>query len=102
RDCRGFEITFPEKKTAHMSYPVGLHAEYTLPWGYQFIDGFFFLRANSCAKLVWGDETACEPCSALASHRILQGILERIHHGAHEKSRLVFHPIGNLIDLNRR
>ncbi|KAJ7849647.1 hypothetical protein B0H14DRAFT_3452357 [Mycena olivaceomarginata] len=40
----------PQNKNPHTSYPFGLHAEYSLAWGYESANGTFFLRANTCLK----------------------------------------------------
>ncbi|KAJ7851948.1 hypothetical protein B0H14DRAFT_2284862, partial [Mycena olivaceomarginata] len=86
----------------HTSYPFGLHAEYSLLWGYEFTDGSLFLRANTCIKRLCGEEEECKSCAALFSNPNLQGILDRIVHGVHKNSRLAFHPIANLMEMYRR
>ncbi|KAF7369372.1 hypothetical protein MVEN_00265800 [Mycena venus] len=102
KECRGWMLMFPEGKNAHTSYPFGLHAESALPWGYEFLDGSFFLRADTCLRIFVGEEAQCESCTALPSNSNLQGILDRLRDGVHENSRLIFHPIANLVELNRR
>jgi hypothetical protein len=46
-ECMGWQIIFPAGKPAHGSYPFVLHDEHALPWGYEFYNGVFTLRANS-------------------------------------------------------
>ncbi|KAJ6453311.1 hypothetical protein C8R45DRAFT_945151 [Mycena sanguinolenta] len=37
--CPEWRLIFPEGKNAHTSYPFGMHAEFSLPWGYEFAQG---------------------------------------------------------------
>ncbi|KAJ7486985.1 hypothetical protein FB451DRAFT_1026796 [Mycena latifolia] len=101
--CPGLKISFPPGKTPNNSYPFLLHDEYPLPWGYEFSNGSFFLRAGSCQhKFAPKEDAQCKNCTALLSDKTLRGILDRIVNGVHENSRLAFHPMGNLVELNRR
>ncbi|KAF7344645.1 hypothetical protein MVEN_01624700 [Mycena venus] len=102
RQCRGWRLIFPEGQNPHTSYPFGVHAEYSLPWGYELANGSLFLRADGCLRHLREDEEECEPCSALPRDSNLRGILDRILNGVHENSRLTFHPIANLVDMHRR
>jgi len=79
-----------------------VHAEYSLPWGYELANGSLFLRADGCLRRLREEEEECEPCSALPRDSNLRGILDRILHGVHENSRLAFHPIANLVEMHRR
>ncbi|KAJ7232667.1 hypothetical protein B0H12DRAFT_971930, partial [Mycena haematopus] len=100
--CRGWQLVFPEGKNPHTSYPFGLHAEYSLSWGYQFIDESLFLRAKNCLREICGQDEQCKSCTALPSDSVLRGILDRIINGVHENSRLAFHPIASLVEAHRR
>ncbi|KAJ7873646.1 hypothetical protein B0H14DRAFT_2344081, partial [Mycena olivaceomarginata] len=91
RKCNGWRVIFPEGQNPHTSYPFGLHAEYSLLWGYEFTDGSLFPRVNTCIKRLCGEEEECKSCAALFSNPNLQGILDRIVHGVHENPRLAFH-----------
>ncbi|KAJ7824027.1 hypothetical protein B0H13DRAFT_1919358 [Mycena leptocephala] len=102
RECCGWKLILPEGQNPHTSYPFGLHAEHSLPWGYEFANGSLFLRANTCNKCLCGEEEQCESCTALFSDPNLRGILDRILNGVHENSRLAFHPIANLVEMYRR
>jgi hypothetical protein len=102
RECIGWSIRFPAGKSPHTSYPFALHAEYSLPWGYEFSDGSFSLCATGCLRRLKDKESLCKPCVVVSSNTILAGIYTRIRDGVDENSRLCFHPIENLIEINRR
>ncbi|KAJ7752527.1 hypothetical protein B0H14DRAFT_2182183, partial [Mycena olivaceomarginata] len=102
RECIGWTIRFPAGKSPHTSYPFTLHTEYSLPWGYEFSEGNFILRASGCLRRLKDEEILCNPCVVVSSNTILAGIYARIRDGVDENSRLCFHPIENLIEINRR
>jgi hypothetical protein len=54
KERRGWMLMFPEGRNAHTSYPFELRAECALPWGYEFTDGSFFLRADTCVRIIVG------------------------------------------------
>ncbi|KAJ7787875.1 hypothetical protein B0H14DRAFT_3578700, partial [Mycena olivaceomarginata] len=102
KNCPGWRLIVPEGQNPHTSYPFGLHAEFSLPWGYEFANGSLFLRANSCLEDCSGEDEQCRSCAVLPSDSNLKGVLDRIFNGVHENSRLAFHPIGNLVQMHRR
>jgi hypothetical protein len=100
--CYGILVLFPAGKTHHTSYPFGIHGEQPVPWNYHSIDDRFFVQARDCKKGLVNDERNCSACGRITSYPRYQGIIERIHHGVHENTPLVYHPHGNLTELVRR
>ncbi|KAF8217490.1 hypothetical protein K438DRAFT_1507092, partial [Mycena galopus ATCC 62051] len=82
--------------------PFGLHDEHALPWGYEFCNGVFTLRAIGCWRLLGGYKNMCYPCVDLRNNTILAGIMERICEGLHENAPFRYHPVANLINFARR
>jgi hypothetical protein len=101
--CGGVLVSFPAGKNQHTSYPFGLHQEQVVPWDYRSVDDKFYLQARSCSKqLLKTDEETCRACESIKSTPLYQGIANRIEHGVHENTPLVYHGIGGLLTVVRR
>jgi hypothetical protein len=100
--CKGILVEFPAGKNHHTSYPFGLHNERIIPWDYHSINDAFYIQAKSCQKPRKKAGMACDDCRALTSTTIYEGIINRIEHGVHESTPLVYHGVGGLVTAVRR
>ena len=102
RICPGIKIDIPAGKSAHSSYPFGLHDEFGDPWNYSVTEGRLALYSRRCMGKVFSGREQCLPCQRLGDDNRLQGIIRRMEQGVHENSNLVYHSIGGLIEIVRR
>ncbi|KAF8058599.1 hypothetical protein FPV67DRAFT_1565461 [Lyophyllum atratum] len=101
--CPGIVVSLPPGKSAHSTYPFGLHDELGDPWDYTVNRGVLTLRSKGCATEVLSDGSVrCLACEDLQENPNLDGILHRMRNGVHENARLVFHGVGGLITINRQ
>ena len=87
--CEGVLVDFPEGANHHISYPFGIHSERSVPWNYRSTDDAFYIQAKSCQKTSSTQGGVCGNCQRLTSSTLFAGIMDRIHHGAHENVPLV-------------
>jgi hypothetical protein len=85
--CSGVLVSFPAGKNQHTLYPFGLHQEQVVPWDYR------------SKQLLKTDEESCCACESIKSTPLYQGIANRIEHGVHENTPLVYHGIGGLLTV---
>jgi hypothetical protein len=100
--CKGILVEFPAGKNHHTSYPFGLHNERIIPWDYHSIDDSFYIQAKACQKPRNNAGIPCNNCRALTSTTLYEGIMDRIKHGVHESTPLVYHGVGGLVTAVRR
>lgn len=97
-----FSSSFQQEKIYHTSYPFGLHNERIIPWDYHSINDAFYIQAKACQKPQKKTGVACDNCRALTSTTLYEGIMNRIEHGVHESTPLVYHGVGGLVTAVRR
>lgn len=100
--CEGFHVTFPEGTNHHISYPFGIHSERPVPWNYRSVDDIFWIQAKSCQKSSNTLGGLCKNCQKLTSSNLFAGIIDRICHGTHENTPLMYHGVRALITIVRR
>ncbi|KAI9432593.1 hypothetical protein H4582DRAFT_2132159 [Lactarius indigo] len=100
--CEGILVPFPHGKNHHISYPFGIHSERDLPWDYRSTRDKFYIQAKLCRRPSISKGNACNNCQALTSIPIYISIMDRIQHGVHENSPLIYHGIGGLVEVARR
>jgi hypothetical protein len=100
--CEGIVVAFPDGKSHHSSYPFGMHSELSVPWYYRSAHDTFYIQAKSCQKASTEAGGACEDCQKLTSNALYTGIMDRIKHGTHDNTPLVYHGIEGLITIARR
>lgn len=111
RTCCGIQVKFPTGRSAHSSYPYGIHDELGDPWDYSVTRGVMILRAKGCvtnATLAVAPHTyaalphgRCNACNMLTKNGNLQGVLRRIETGVHENTHLTYHSVGGLVAIVR-
>ena len=102
RRCEGVVVDFPPKKNHHTSYPFGIHNERDIPWDYRSTNDKFYIQAKLCCRPFVSEGSACQDCHELTSTPFYVGIMDRIRHGVHENSPLMYHGVGGLIEVARR
>jgi hypothetical protein len=102
RQCLGIHVDFPPGRSAHSSYPFGIHDELGDPWDYSVTKGVLVLHAKGCVNATHQESSICNSCKALTQNKNLQGILQRIKTGVHENTPLMYHSVGGLVTLARR
>ncbi|KAF8223879.1 hypothetical protein L208DRAFT_1124317, partial [Tricholoma matsutake] len=100
--CSGIPINFPPGKSAHSSYPYGIHDKLGDSWDYSVISGVMVLHAKGCTSKAQCTSGCCKHCEALTKNGNLQGILQQIETGVHENTHLMYHIIGGLVMIVRR
>ena len=101
--CEGILIEFPRRSNHHLSYPFGLHSERDILWNYSSTGDKFYIQAKKCRKPVISKGSACKDCRALTSLPLYICIMmDRIRHGVHENTPLVYHGVGGIFELIRR
>ena len=101
--CEGILIEFPRRRNHHLSYPFGLHSERDILWNYSSTGDKFYIQAKKCRKPVISKGSACKDCRALTSLPLYICIMmDRIRHGVHENTPLVYHGVGGIFELIRR
>jgi hypothetical protein len=100
--CCGIPVEFPPGRSAHSSYPYGIHDELGDPWDYSVTSGAMILRAKGCTSKAQHMHGRCKACDRLTENGNLQGVLRRINTGVHENTHLTYHSIGGLVTIARR
>jgi hypothetical protein len=100
--CCGIPVNFPPGRSAHSSYPYGIHDELGDPWDYSVTSGAMILRAKGCTLKTQHMHARCNACDGLTKNGNLQGVLRRIKTGVHENTHLQYHSIGGLVTILRR
>ena len=100
--CEGILVEFPHGSNPHLSYPFGLHSERDIPWDYYSTGDKFYIQAKKCRKPVINKGSACKDCRGLTSLPLYIGIMDRIRHGVHENTPLVYHGVGGIVEIIRR
>ena len=100
--CEGILVEFPHRSNPHLSYPFGLHSERDIPWDYYSTGDKFYIQAKKCRKPVISKGSACKDCRGLTSLPLYIGIMDRIRHGVHENTPLVYHGVGGIVEIIRR
>jgi hypothetical protein len=100
--CCGIPVKFPLGRSAHSSYPYGIHDELGDPWDYSVTSGVMILRAKGCASKAQHMHRRCKACERLTENGNLQGVLRRIKTGVHENTHLTYHSIGGLVTIVQR
>ena len=102
KTCCGISVEFPSGRSAHSSYPYGIHDELGDPWDYSVRSGVMTLRAKGCTLNDQHMHGRCKACNKLTENGKLQGVLRRIKTGVHENTRLTYHSVGGLVTIVRR
>ncbi|PPQ82822.1 hypothetical protein CVT26_008090 [Gymnopilus dilepis] len=101
--CQGYELTFPEGKSPHSSYPFALHDVLPLPWSYEVSwDGRMALHAVRCCRMLDTGVESCRACQRLGENSYLDGILTRLEEGTHPNSAFAYHGVSGLIEMLQR
>ncbi|KAF9003190.1 hypothetical protein BDZ89DRAFT_1240632 [Hymenopellis radicata] len=96
--CSGYLLTFPPGMTPHLDYSFPLHHRLAVPWGYEWRQGRFILRANTCLETVRKSETSCPACLAIKDDPSLGSIIQRRDNGVHESTNLDFYTHRQLVE----
>jgi hypothetical protein len=99
KSCKGYILVFPDGKSPHTCYPFALHDVLILPWDYTTHNSVMTLFARSYTGRREELFELCHACRNLAKIESLQGIVNRIQHGAHENAGFAYHGFGGLHDL---
>jgi hypothetical protein len=99
--CEGYNITFPEGKSPHTTYPFALHNTIVLPWDYTMKNGTMRLFAHNCSGSSRGLVSTCQPCQQLGKNERLKNILRHME-GTHENARFTYHGFDSLQKMLQR
>ena len=99
--CNGISVLFQDGQSYHTAYPFGLHAKLQLLWNYHSIDNVFYIQSRSCKSALVQSGSSCRDCMALTQNDAFVSICDRIYHGVHPNTPLIYHSIGGLIAVAR-
>jgi hypothetical protein len=100
--CSGAYLAMPESVLPYSAYPFMLHEAYALPWHIHIIGHRMLIQSIHCANVRETSSDSCQACSQLLTHRIVEGILDRIKNGIHANTTYAYQPIGGLIEILRK
>ncbi|KAF8261813.1 hypothetical protein EI94DRAFT_1604927, partial [Lactarius quietus] len=60
----------------YIAYPFMLHEKFTLPWNIHIVYHQMSIQLVHCAGVQQTSSDACQACSQLLTHRIVEGILQ--------------------------
>lgn len=103
RPCTGTYLAMPDGVLPYTAYPFMLHEMFVLPWNIHIVDHRMSIQSIHCAGGVREPSSdSCQACSQLITHRIVEGILQRIKTGIHASTSYAYQPIGGLIEILRK
>ena len=76
-----------------------MHRDHTYPWVVQSSDSALTVRSTDCEGMRTESGEACDPCTRLLKHSIIEGIEYRNEHGIPENTPFKWRTMANLVDV---
>lgn len=92
----------PDGVLPYGAYPFMLHEVFVLPWNIHVVDHQLSIQSIHCTGVQETLTDPCQACSQLLTHRIVEGILDRIKNGIHANTNFAYQPIAGLIEILRK
>ncbi len=92
----------PDGVLPYSTYPFMLHEAFVLPWHIHIVDHRMSIQSIHCVGVRETSSDSCRACSQLLTHRIVEGILNRIENGIHTNANYAYQPIRGLIEILRK
>ena len=100
--CAGIYLEMPASVLPYGAYPFMLHEVYALPWDIHIVGHQLSIQSTNCNGVRGQQSESCQPCTELQTHRIVEGILDRIKHRIHTNTAFAYQPIAGLIEILRK
>lgn len=100
--CTGAHLVMPNGVLPYGAYPFMLHNVFVLPWNIHVVDHQLSIQSIHCTGVQESLSDPCQLCSQLLTHRLVEGILDRIKNGIHANTNFVYQPITSLIEILRK